>query len=154
MQRLKVTVAYPFLLRVFDAFEAKTLTRNQVLDTLDLLESFVVRRSICSFATNQLRRMLPPIFDGAGGATLAFVDGLRQQLGGKRCPDNEAFVSALSRQPLYSTADKNARLRLILERIEKSFEHKEPADLGKATIEHVLPQTLTDHWRDELGEGG
>ena len=97
--------------------------------------------------------MLPPVFDAAGGAGPDFVDGLRKQLGGKRCPDDEAFALALSTQPLYSTAEKNARLRLILERLESSFQHKEPADLSNATIEHVLPQTLTDAWQKELGEG-
>ena len=36
-------------------------------------------------------------------------------------------------------------------RIEEGFGHKEPADLEKCTIEHVMPQKITDAWRDELG---
>ncbi len=151
--RLKVTVAYPFLLRVFDAYEKHALGHDQVLETLDLLESFVIRRSICSLPTNQLRRMLPPVFDAAGGAGPGFVEGLRTQLGGKRCPDDGAFASALAREQVYSSTEKNARVRLILERLEQSFDHKEPADLSKATIEHVLPQTLTRAWEEELGAG-
>ena len=153
IRRLKVTVAYPFLLRVFDSFDARLLSREQVFETLDLLESLVIRRSICNIPSNQLRRMLPPVFDAAGGAGSAFVDGLRKQLGGKRCPDDETFAAALATERLYSTADKNTRLRLILERLERSFDHKEPADLSKATIEHVLPQTLTEAWQLELGDG-
>ncbi len=101
VRRLKVTVAYPFLLRVFDAYDAGSLSHEQVLETLDLLESFVIRRSICSMPTHQLRRML----------------------------------------------------RLILERLELSFNHKEPAGLSGAQIEHVLPQTLTPEWQQELGAG-
>lgn len=151
--RLKVTVAYPFLLRVFEAWNAGSLTRVQLLQTLELLESFLIRRSICNMPTNQLRRMLPPVFDAAGGAGPAFIEGLRGHLGGKRCPDDEVFTTALATETLYSTADKNSRLRLILERLERSFDHKEPADLSKATIEHVLPQTLTEAWEEELGEG-
>ena len=153
VRRLKVTVAYPFLLRVFDAYEKNVLGHDQVLETLDLLESFVIRRSICNLPTNQLRRMLPPVFDAAGGAGPGFVEGLRTQLGGKRCPDDGAFASALAREQVYSSTEKNARVRLILERLEQSFNHKEPADLSKATIEHVLPQTLTQAWEEELGAG-
>lgn len=151
VRRLKVTVAFPFLLRVFDAYDRGLLARDQVLETLDLLESFVIRRSICGMPSNQLRRMLPPIFDAAGGACAGFVSGLRTQLGGKRCPDDESFFNALLTKPLYSTAESNARLRLVLERLERSFEHKEPADLSSATIEHILPQTLTEAWQQELG---
>ncbi len=153
IRRLKVTVAFPFLLRVFDAFDKGWLSHKQVLETLDLLESFVIRRSICNMPTNQLRRMLPPVFDAAGGAGSDFVDGLRKQLGGKRCPDDETFATQLASQPLYSTAEKNARLRLILERLELSFNHKESAELSGTQIEHVLPQTLTPEWEQELGEG-
>lgn len=152
LRRLKVTVAYPLLLRVFDAVSRGELTDGQLIEVLDLLESFVLRRSICNMPSNQLRRMLPPIFDAAGGAGPGLVDGLREQLGGKRCPGDEEFAAALAAESVYSTADKNVRLRLILERLERSFGHKEPADLAGATIEHVMPQTLTDAWRAELGD--
>jgi hypothetical protein len=40
---------------------------------------------------------------------------------------------------------------VILERLEESFEHKEPANLTDAQIEHVMPQTLTPEWENELG---
>lgn len=96
--------------------------------------------------------MLPPVFDAAGGAGAGFIDGLRKQLGGKRCPDDSAFFTALATEPLYSTAEKNAKLKLILERLERSFKHKEPADLSGAQIEHVMPQTLTREWIQELGD--
>jgi hypothetical protein len=41
--------------------------------------------------------------------------------------------------------------RFILCRLEKSFNHKECVDLSTATIEHVLLQTLSQEWRNELG---
>jgi hypothetical protein len=151
LRRLKLTVAYPFLLRVFEASDVGSLSRDQLLEALDLLESFLLRRSICSIPSNQLRRMLPPVFDAAGGAGPSFIDGLRKQLGGKRCPNDEAFATALATEPLYSSAEKNTRLRLILERLERSFNHKEQAELSGAQIEHVMPQTLTPEWVQELG---
>jgi hypothetical protein len=153
LRRLKFTVAYPFLLRVFDASDAGLLNPEQLLETLELLEVFLIRRSVCNMPTNQLRRMLPPVFDAAGGACAGFIDGLRIQLGGRRCPDDATFARALATEPLYATAEKNARLRLILERLERSFNHKEPAVLSGAQIEHVMPQTLTPEWTRELGEG-
>jgi len=153
--RLKVieaTVAYPLLLRVFDAVHKGGLTHNQLTDVLDILESFLIRRSVCGYPSNQLRKILPPIFDAVGGAGESFVANVRHQLGGKRCPDDKTFTEALIYQPLYATAKRGSRLRLILERLEMSYEHKEPADFTEAEIEHVMPQTLTSEWIDELGE--
>ena len=151
LQRLESTVAYPLLLRVFDAMDRGTLTHEQVVNSLEVLESFLIRRSICNMPSNQLRRMLPPVFDAVGGAGEGFVNRLREELGGNRCPDDATFAAALPAQPLYATAKKNARLRVILERLEESFAHKEPANLRDAQIEHVMPQTLTPEWERELG---
>ncbi len=89
------------------------------------------------------------MFDAAGGACDGFVDQLRSELGGNRCPDDVAFATALTVQPLYATAKKNARLRVILERLEESYGHKEPS-LSNAQIEHVMPQTLIPEWKLEL----
>lgn len=151
LKRLKFTVVHPMLLRVFHSYAEGALTHGQVLETFDLLEAFLVRRLICNVPTNQLRKMLPPIFDAVGGAGPDYLSGLRSQFGGKRCPDDVAFSAALKSERLYSTAEKNARLRLILERLERSFGHKEQVDFTSAQIEHVMPQTLNEEWKGELG---
>jgi uncharacterized protein with ParB-like and HNH nuclease domain len=155
LSRLRVieaTVAYPLLLRVFDAVHQGSLTRSQLLEVLDILESFLIRRSVCGYPSNQLRKILPPIFDAVGGPGESFIAGVRDQLGGKRCPDDKAFTESLLTQPLYATAMRGTRLRIVLERLEESFEHKEPAPFSnRVEIEHVMPQTLTPEWIKELG---
>jgi len=40
----------------------------------------------------------------------------------------------------------------VLESLEESFEHPEPVELTQLTIEHVMPETLTDEWKNYLGE--
>lgn len=155
LNRLRVieaTVAYPLLLRVFDAVHQASLTRAQLLQVLNILESFLIRRSVCGYPSNQLRKILPPIFDAVGGPGESFIAGIREQLGGKRCPDDKTFAEMLLTQPLYATAKRGTRLRIMLDRLEESFEHKEPADVSSAQIEHILPQTLTAEWVAELGD--
>lgn len=152
LRRLKVTTAYPMLLRVFRAREEEGLDRGQLIETLDVLESFVLRRSICGYPSNQLRKMLPPIFDAIGGAGPDFAEQLRGRLGGRYCPDDEAFARVFAGAELYATADKNQRLWLILSRLERARNDREPVSPDSATIEHVMPQTLTPAWKAELGE--
>ena len=50
--------------------------------------------------------------------------------------------------------DRQTKTKLILESIEESYDHKECVSFEKATItiEHVLPQTLTDWWKSHLGD--
>jgi 16S rRNA C967 or C1407 C5-methylase (RsmB/RsmF family) len=41
--------------------------------------------------------------------------------------------------------------RELLEMIERARGHKEPADLTAVQVEHILPQTLNEEWREALG---
>ena len=41
---------------------------------------------------------------------------------------------------------------LILETIESSFNHKEAVPFENLTVEHVMPQTLSEWWQEHLGE--
>ncbi len=68
---------------------------------------------------------------------------------GGRWPKDTEFKEAWIRYQVYS---KGKRCKLILDSLESSFGHKELADLTSATIEHVMPQTLTDEWRAVLGK--
>ncbi|OCX63328.1 hypothetical protein BFM98_14040 [Lysinibacillus sp. AR18-8] len=52
---------------------------------------------------------------------------------------------------MYGGGDKREKCKFILSVLEDSFGHKEKVDLTKATIEHIMPQTLTECWKQELG---
>jgi hypothetical protein len=69
---------------------------------------------------------------------------------GRRWPKDEEFRDELLRYRAY--AQPLDRCRFILETIELWHNHKENATFSNATIEHVMPQTLTDEWRAMLGE--
>jgi hypothetical protein len=40
--------------------------------------------------------------------------------------------------------------RYVLEMLERAQNHKAPADLSEAQIDHVMPQTLSDGWEADL----
>ena len=65
----------------------------------------------------------------------------------RRFPKDTEFAEAFLKHPQYG----RGTTRFILIRLEKSFGHKEEVNLAKATIEHLLPQSLSPEWRNELG---
>jgi len=58
-------------------------------------------------------------------------------------PDTPKFLEAFSRFNLYGSRYR----KVVLEAIERAGEHKEPAMLADAQVEHIMPQTLSDLWR-------
>ena len=149
IQELKVTTSYPLLLRLFDANKIGKLDNIGLEKCLGLIESFVVRRAVCGVPTNALNKVFTQwtksFPDDCHAAWL--LDSMSSGSGGRRYPTDTEFKDALERQPQYG----RGTTRYILCSLEKSFEHKEPVDLNSTTIEHVLPQTLNQAWKDELG---
>lgn len=57
LNRLEVTVAYPFLLNVYADHARDVLSEPDFIDLLDTLESFLVRRFVCAVPTHGLNKI-------------------------------------------------------------------------------------------------
>jgi uncharacterized protein with ParB-like and HNH nuclease domain len=146
---MEVTTSYPLLLRLLDARLSGSMCDSELETSLGFIESFVVRRAVCGVPTNALNKLFLQF--AKGFPTANHVSWLHTALssggGNRRFPTDLEFGPAFVKQPHYGRGST----RFILCRLEGSFEHKESVDLGQTTIEHVLPQTLSDEWRVELG---
>jgi len=75
----------------------------------------------------------------------------KMQLSKYSYPKDSEFRSRFIESKLYGGGDRVSKTRLILDSLEESYAHKE-VSLEKCTIEHILPQHMTDWWRAHLGE--
>lgn len=146
---IKVTTFYPLLLRLFNARQAEDLSDVELEKCLGLVESFVVRRAVCGVPTNALNKVFPQLAKNFPNTDYFrwLQRSLSSSSGNGRFPKDAEFASAFMNQPQYG----RGTTRFILCRLEKSFNHKETVDLSTATIEHILPQTLNQEWKNELG---
>ena len=151
INELAVTTSYPLLLRLMGARSEGTMTDEALEKCLELVESFVVRRAVCYVPTNALNKLfLQWAKNFPESEHFAWLHkSMSSGGGGRRFPNDVEFSEAFTNQPQYG----RGTTRFILCQLEKSFDHKEPVDLAQATIEHVLPQTMTPEWESELGLG-
>ena len=153
LARLDVTTAYPFLLRCYEDVEEGRTTLAELTEVVRLVENYVVRRFVCGVPTNQFNKIFPGLYNQIRReAHPDLPSGVRAILSGRGYPKDVEFRKALVESSLYGSGDRQAKLRFLLERIETHLAGKEPPRLETVTIEHVLPQTLTENWRDALGE--
>ncbi|MBO3760816.1 DUF262 domain-containing protein [Ciceribacter sp. L1K22] len=147
---LDVGTSYPLLLRLFEARDCQKLTDVDLEQCLSLVESFVVRRAICFVPTNALNKLFlqwarqfpeENHFDW-------LLSSMSAGSGGRRFPTDEEFSENFKKSPQYG----RGYTRYILLRLEDSFGHRERVDLNNATIEHIMPQTMTNEWEREVGE--
>jgi uncharacterized protein with ParB-like and HNH nuclease domain len=150
IQSLTVTTSYPLLLRFLDARDTQQINEIELEKCLGLIESYLVRRAVCKVPTNTLNKLF--IQWAKGFPKENHHEWLHNCMmagtGNRRFPRNAEFKEAFVNQPQYGRDST----RFILCRLERSFGNKEVVDLGNATIEHVLPQSLTPQWHQELGD--
>jgi uncharacterized protein with ParB-like and HNH nuclease domain/predicted transport protein len=141
---LKVDVAYPLLLDLYDDYEEGRLTRADFLAMLRLVESYVFRRAICGIPTNSLNNTFAHFRLQSVRADLFSKDSYR------RFPSDAEFKAAFVVKDVYNFRSRNYLLRKL-----ENADRREPITVEEYTIEHVMPQNenLSVAWRAELGPG-
>lgn len=153
LNRIGVTTAYPFLLNCYKAYERNQISHSEFLEVLHTLENFMIRRFICSVPTNKLNKIFPPLYSQVQNRTSGgFVEGLRKTLQTKDYPKDVEFRARLADTRLYGSTDRVVKAKLILETVEEAFDHKEVVDFNDLTVEHIMPQTLNEDWKSQLGQ--
>jgi hypothetical protein len=143
---------YPFILNLFAARDRNdALTSDEFAEIIAALEGFLVRRMFANVPTNQLNRMFIRLWDQLPHLNNPILE-TRAALSepSRRWPDDSTFQDVFISYPLYTDSRPQQR-RLVLDRLERSYGHKEVVALGELQIEHIIPQTLTEDWRSLLG---
>ncbi len=145
---LDVATATPLLLDLYNRYENedenKKLSLSAFVSMLEVLESFILRRSILRWRTRGYGLDFAKAIEQS-----TTLDELINYLVGKGWPTDEEIKNALNEFPIYRHEPK--KCRLIMTKIERSFGHKEKTKLEGLTVEHVLPQSLAMPWRQALG---
>lgn len=149
---LKVDVAYPFLLGLYDDYNSARLTRDDFIAILRLVESYVFRRSICGIPTNSLNKTFAQLMRGVDKQRYreSVESAFLSMESYRRFPRDVEFISAFVAKDIYNLRVRNYLLR----KLENSGHSKEPVAVEEYTIEHVMPQNehLNARWRAELGD--
>jgi uncharacterized protein with ParB-like and HNH nuclease domain len=150
LNRLEVTVAYPFLLALYADVAGGTLSVEDFCRALDRIENFLVRRFVCGIPTYGLNKVFAPLYNQTRGTT-DLIAAIEKVLANPRSyPRDESFVERLADARLYATGERLRKAKLILERLA-AYGEKEIVPGDALTIEHVMPQTLSAEWKEHLG---
>ena len=145
---------YPFALWLYEGAGGRSLDSAALTRILGFIESYLVRRLFCGIPTTGSNRFFMELSTQVPAEGENVVEAVRHTLsqpsGRRRWPNDKEFSEGLLTYELYEGSRPEQR-RLVLETFEQDHHHKEPAELRGLTVEHVMPQKLTDEWRNTLG---
>ena len=153
LNKLKIGVQYPFLIKVYKGFSAGTITEESFCSVLKTIESYIIRRLFKQIPTHSLNRLFAELCKlPEKGIDEALISNLakKKNWAAQYWPKDKEFKEQFHTSPIYRLSlDK---CRFILETLEEDFKHPEPVLLDDLWVEHVMPDTLDANWRTYLGE--
>lgn len=147
---LEMDVIYPLLLELYSDYSDGVLSKTDFIPIIALIESYICRRAVCGLGTNSLNKVFPSFTkhiqkDEYFKSLEAHFLLLKNN---QRFPDNDEFKNLFITRNFYNLKEKN---KYFFERLE-NFDTKEPVNTKGLTIEHIMPQTLTEDTKRDLGE--
>ncbi|GAA9597794.1 DUF262 and DUF1524 domain-containing protein [Helicobacter pylori] len=147
---LEMDVVYPLLLELYSDYSDGVLSNQDFISIIYLTESYICRRAVCGLGTNVLNKIFASFTkkinkDQYLESIKAHFLLLETTKG--RFPKDSEFKNLFTTIDFYNLKEK----KYFLERLEK-FETEEPVNTQECTIEHIMPQTLTEEWERDLGE--
>ncbi len=146
---LEMDVIYPLLLELYSDYSDGVLSKADFIPIIALIESYLCRRAVCGLGTNSLNKVFPSFTkhiqkDEYFKSLKAHFGYLTEK---QRFPNNDEFKDCFITIDFYHFK-KN---RYFFERLE-NFDRKERVYTHEYTIEHIMPQKLTEEWERDLGE--
>ncbi len=150
LRELKVDVAYPFLLELYQDYASDLLSQEDFVKATRLVEGYVFRRAICAIPTNSLNKTFATFRRSLKkDRYLESIQALLQLLPSyRRFPNDEEFKREFVVRDLYNFPRRSYWLRRI-----ENWDRKERVPVDQYTIEHIMPQNenLSRQWREDLG---
>lgn len=151
INKLEITVSYPFLLEVYHDYENNIIDKRTIIQVFELIQSFAWRRFILGLPSNSLNKIFLRLYeevvkdDYLGSLQKALVKKKSSQ----RFPKDREVIDTLKEKDIYSIQSRNRMY--FLERLE-NFNNNEPVRMDELTIEHIFPQNPDAKWKYDLGE--
>lgn len=153
MKTIDMGVSFPLLLRVYDDYINKLITKNEFIEILKMTASYVVRRSVCDIPTNSLNKTFATFYHNIDKENYVKSVSLEYAIKEtyREFPKDKDFIERFKTKDIYRMKTKN----YILESLE-NFHHKEPISISGFgySIEHIMPQdkNLSKKWIEMLGD--
>jgi len=136
LSEYKLKTIYPLLFKLLLLNEDGKLSDSDLIKSLKIIDSFVMRRYCCQKSTRQYIDMFVEV---CGKLKITPLQDLIDYLNSKGWPDDDEFLTGLYSLQLYK---KNFK-KVFLGRIEMFLQNpSERVAIERCQLEHIMPKTI------------
>ena len=152
LENLKVldqTVINTFLIGILRDYKENKIVKNEILEILKLLQSYIWRRFITEKPSNALNKIFQGMYLRIS-KDKKYYKSLEESLLNQDFPTDDELKEALKTKNVYKDKEK---LRYVFKELE-NYNHNELIDFEneKITIEHIFPQKPNKSWKEKYSD--
>lgn len=150
LAQIRADVVYPFLLEAYTDHDLGILEHGALLEIVQMVISYVIRRAVTGYATNSLNTTFQMFMKAVRKDR--YLDSVKAHFlrmqGYRTFPTDSEFEDNLKTFDAYHFKRRSYFFRSL-----ENDGRKEPVPTDEFSIEHILPQNdnLRQEWRDDLG---
>jgi len=152
MYALGQKVITPFFLHLYEDYEKELITSLELLDIVNITESYIFRRNICGLSNQGLKTIFSEAYERLDKSNYfeSYQMILLEEGGERRFPNNTEFGNNFVKTSFYK---KPGITKYALGKLENYGHDKELTNIDDYSIEHIMPQKeeLSEEWQKELG---
>ena len=155
-RKIKSDLPISIIIEFYRLYNIGSIKADVLGQLIQAINAYLIRRNICDMDSQNISKLFPTILrrvmEKCDGNYTDIVSVLNQEMVGNNAgtsgsymPTDTQMHDALINANVYG----RPTLRIILDRLELS-ENPAPVDLSALSIEHLMPQTPTEEWLEEL----
>lgn len=163
MRYLKIELYTPYAIAVMRYYDEGKLSRDELTEVFEIIKIYFSRRIVCGLLATSVDRLFATLHRDVVRLVekedISYLDALgyvmHVRTGQIRMPSDTELRAGVNANSTYNqrTANVNYILAAIDDVSNESalLRQIENRDIN-LSVEHIMPQTLTDKWRAELGD--
>lgn len=156
-RKIQSDLPISIIIEFYRLYNIGSINADVLGQLIQAINAYLIRRTICDMDSQNISKLFPTILrrvvekcDGDYSDIVAILNqemvGNNAGTSGSYMPTDTQMHDALINANVYG----RKTLRIILDRLELS-DNPAPVDLSALSIEHLMPQTPTEEWLEELG---
>lgn len=147
----------PVAMELYEQHLQGNIDIDNFAKSINSINAYLIRRSLCDLDSSNITRLFPNILkkllEKCNGDFSNIVNILNQEMVGNNANTSGSYMPTdVQMHDILHNASvyKRPALRIVLDRLETD-NNPAPIDLSALSVEHLMPQTPTTEWLEELG---
>ncbi len=144
------------VMEFYSMYRKGKISASVLGELISSINSYMIRRSLCDINSQNISRLFPTVLknviEKCDEDCVNIVKILNQEMVGNNAGTSGSYMPTDKQMMeflLNANVYKRPALRIVLDRLELD-KNPAPVDLSKLSIEHLMPQTPTEEWLEEL----